>query len=97
MLQSQPGYLCADLVEQHALAHQQQLCAFHAPADLLNHITGVEIRPGQVDGVRDNEEPLLFQRMDVLQHPLQHVKIHLVNESRVLQRGDKAPWREKAL
>ena len=69
----------------------------HAPADLLNHITGVEIRPGQVDGVRDNEEPLLFQRMDVLQHPLQHVKIHLVNESRVLQRGDKAPRREKAL
>ncbi len=57
----------------------------HAPPDLLHHVAGVEVGAGQVDGVRHDVKALGLLDVDVLQHPLQHIQVQLVDQAGVLE------------
>ena len=83
-----------DLHGDQAAVHARGV---HAPADLLHHVAGVEVRPGEVDGMGDEgiagvlHDPVLFQ------HLLEHIEVELVDQPRVLQIGDKAARRQDSV
>ena len=57
----------------------------HTAADLFHHVTGVKIRAGEIDGLRNKVQAAALLQFQFNQNPVQDMQIQLVAHSGVLQ------------
>ena len=68
----------------------------HPGADLFDDVAGVEVRPGEVDGLGHQEQALRLLERQLFQHLLHHVKVQPVDQLGLLQDGDEIRRGEEA-
>ena len=71
--------------------------AVHPAADLLHHVTGFKIRPGEVDGHGHRLQSRRLLLPHVEQHLLQHIEVQLVDQHALFQNGDEGVGHEHAV